>query len=103
MLKVLAPIFFGFVLYSPALAEEYVLPATNPIASVAFPDAWKSSIYDKGVEAISEDNQVYFAVEATDSSKVEESITQAISYLETKGVTVAAAVISPLFRNQALK
>jgi hypothetical protein len=27
-------------------------------------------------------------VEATDSSKVEESITQAISYLETKGVTV---------------
>jgi hypothetical protein len=53
MLKVLAPIFFGFVLYSPALAEEYVLPATNPIASVAFPDAWKSSIYDKGVEAIS--------------------------------------------------
>jgi hypothetical protein len=88
MLKILAPIFFGLALSFSALADEYVLPATNPIASVTFPDAWKSSIYDKGVEAISDDNQVYFAVEATDSSKVEQSITQALSYLETKGVTV---------------
>jgi hypothetical protein len=55
---------------------------------VTFPDAWKSSIYDKGVESISADNQVYFAVEATDSSRIETSITEALQYLQTKGVNV---------------
>jgi hypothetical protein len=44
---------------------------------VTFPDAWKSSIYGKGIESISGDNQVYFAVEATDSSRIENSITEA--------------------------
>jgi hypothetical protein len=88
MLKVLPTICFGLILGSSAMAEEYVLPATDPIASVTFPDEWKSSIYAKGVESISGDNQVYFAVEATDSSRVEASITEALEYLQTKGVNV---------------
>ena len=79
MRKVLLTIFSRLLLYSSAWADEYVLPATNPVASVTFPDAWKSSIYDKGVESISADNQVYFAVEATDSSRIETSITEAIA------------------------
>jgi hypothetical protein len=88
MRKVLFTTLVGLLLYSSASADEYVLPATNPVASVTFPDAWKSSVYDKGVESISGDNQVYFAVEATDSSRVESSISEALQYLQTKGVNV---------------
>lgn len=88
MRKVLFTTFFGLILCSSAWADEYVLPANSPVASVTFPDAWKSSIYEKGVESISGDNQVYFAVEATDSSQIENSITEALQYLQTKGVNV---------------
>jgi hypothetical protein len=88
MWKVLFTTLFDLLLYSSAWADEYVLPEDNPVASVTFPDAWKSSIHDKGVEAISGDNQVYFAVEATDSSRIENSITEALQYLHTKGVNV---------------
>ena len=88
MRKVVFTTLFGLLLYSSAWADEYVLPANDPVASVTFLDAWKSSIYERGVESISGDSQVYFAVEATDSSRIENSITEALQYLQTKGVNV---------------
>ena len=85
VLAALAAIIVGS---SSAFADEYVLPATNSYASVAFPDAWKSSIYDRGVEAISSDNQTYVAVEAINVSNVESAVTNALEYLKSKGVNV---------------
>ena len=49
------------------LAKTFKVPDEGSFASITIPDDWKSKEIDKGVESQSADNEVYFAVEATDA------------------------------------
>jgi hypothetical protein len=72
-----------------AFAKEYKLPdEESAYASVEIPDDWKSETYDKGVEAVSEDGEVYLAIEAVGGESLDKSIEEALEYLKKQGVTV---------------
>ncbi len=75
----------------PAVAGTFKLPDEKAYCSVTIPDSWKPEAYDNGVEALSEDEEVYLAIESTDTGNVEKSMQEAFDYLKKKGVEVDAS------------
>lgn len=81
-------VLFALALLTPALAKTFKLPDEESFASITIPDDWKSKEIDAGVEAQSADDEVYFAVEATDAKGMDKAIAEAVEYLSGQGVTV---------------
>ena len=80
-----------FALLASAWAGDFKLPDQSPVASFSIPASWKPAEYEDGVEAVSDDESVYIAVEATDlssASVIEDAMRQSLSYLKKKGVEV---------------
>src|SRR5436305_846831 len=89
MKKILAAILWASVCISAsALANTYELPDEKPIAAVTIPGKRKPDQYEDGVEAVSDDGEVYLAVESTDSKNVKKAMEDAFKYLKKKGVKV---------------
>ncbi|MEY2490473.1 MAG: hypothetical protein QOC70_2415 [Verrucomicrobiota bacterium] len=88
MKKFSLALLFALALLTPAIAKTFKLPDEGSFATITIPDDWKSKEIDKGVESQSADNEVYFAVEATDAKGMDKSIEEAVSYLKGQGVTV---------------
>ncbi len=73
-----------------ASAQTFKLPDDKPIVSIDIPKSWEPVTYDDGVEATSDDGEVYLAVEATSAKGVKDSIEEAVKYLMKKGVKIKA-------------
>ena len=67
MKKLSLALLFALALVTPSFAKTFKVPDEGSFASITIPDDWKSKEIDKGVESQSADNEVYFAVEATDA------------------------------------
>jgi hypothetical protein len=79
---------FALALLTPAFAKTFKVPDEDSFASITIPDDWKSKEIDKGVESQSKDDQVYFAVEASDAKGLDKTIEDAIDFLKEQGVTI---------------
>ena len=88
MKKISLALLFALALVTPAFAKTFKIPGEDSFASITIPDDWKSKEIDKGVESQSADNEVYFAVEATDAKGMDKAIEEAVKYLHEQGVTV---------------
>jgi hypothetical protein len=88
MKKISLAVLFAFALLTPAFAKTFKVPDEDSFASITIPDSWKPKEIDKGVEAQSSDDEVYFAVEATDAKGMDKTIEEAVEYLKDQGVTV---------------
>ena len=88
MKKLSLAVLFAFALLTPAFAKTFKVPEEKSFASITIPDDWKSKEIDKGVESQSADDEVYFAVEATDAKGMDKSIEEAVQFLMEQGVTV---------------
>jgi hypothetical protein len=88
MKKLSLAVLFAFALLTPAFAKTFKVPDEDSFASITIPDSWKPKEIDKGVEAQSSDDEVYFAVEATDGKGMDKTIQEAVEYLKDQGVTV---------------
>jgi hypothetical protein len=81
-------VLFAFALLTPAFAKTFKVPDEGAFASITIPDSWTTKEIDKGVESQSKDDEVYFAVEATDSKGLDKTIDEAVDFLKEQGVTV---------------
>ena len=72
----------------PLVAGTHKVPSEDPVATVTIPDEWKTDNVEGGIEATSNDGEVYLAIEETDSDSIKESLDEAVKYLKSKGVTV---------------
>jgi hypothetical protein len=79
---------FALALLPPAFGKTFKVPDEESFTSITIPDDWKSKEIDAGVEAQSADDEVYFAVEATDAKGMDKAIVEAVEYLSGQGVTV---------------
>jgi hypothetical protein len=75
----------------PAEAKTYAIPATDPVATISFPDSWTIEELDYGVEGEPSDSSIYVAVEAHDLVDIKSAVTDVLEYLDEKGVTVDVA------------
>ena len=71
-----------------AFGGTHKVPKEDPVATITIPDEWKTEEIEDGIEATSNDGEVYLAIEETDSDSIKESMEEAMSYLKSKGVTV---------------
>jgi hypothetical protein len=81
---------FSLALLTPSFAKTFKVPDEESFASITIPDDWDSKEIDKGVESQSADDEVYFAVEATDAKGMDKSIEEAVEFLKRQGVTIDA-------------
>lgn len=88
MKKLTLALLVAFALATPSFAKTFKVPEEGAFASITIPDDWNSKEIDDGVESQSADNEVYFAVEATDAKGMDKAIEAAIQYLHEQGVTV---------------
>jgi hypothetical protein len=72
----------------PAFAKTFELPEANPAISVNFPNSWKPSETENGVEATSPDGETYIAVETATAKGMDKLIDEDIKFLNDQGVTV---------------
>jgi hypothetical protein len=79
---------FALALVTPGFAKTFKVPDEGSFASITIPDDWKTKEIDKGVESQSKDNQVYFAVEASDAKGLDKTIEEAVDFLKEQGVTI---------------
>ncbi len=81
---VLAIIFAG-----PAAAETYKIPEDSPVATVTVPDkGWDVTAIDRGIEASTDDDEVYLAIEGVPMKKLVELVGDTVRYLSRAGVSV---------------
>ena len=88
MKKLSLALLFALALVAPSFAKTFKIPEEGSFASITIPDDWKSKEIDNGVESQSADDEVYFAVEATDAKGMDKAIEEAVKYLQGQGVTV---------------
>jgi hypothetical protein len=72
-------------------AKTYTVPDPGAVAIVTIPDDWTATALPKGVEALSEDEAVYVAIEVTDLQDVAKAIADAIVWLKSKDVVLDRA------------
>ncbi|MDQ6765830.1 MAG: histidine kinase [Verrucomicrobiota bacterium] len=72
----------------PGFAGTHKLPEDKPLATITIPDAWETDDIDAGIEATSDDGEVYLAVETTDAANVKAAMDESIKFFKDKGVTV---------------
>ena len=77
-------------LIATAFAKTYKLPEGESVVSITVPDSWETDEIEDGIESTSDDGEVYFYAEMTDSASVKDAMTEAVTYLQSKGVTVDA-------------
>jgi hypothetical protein len=88
MKKLSLALLVALALVTPSFAKTFKIPEESSFASITIPDDWKSKEIDSGVESQSADDEVYFAVEATDAKGMDKAIEEAVKYLQGQGVTV---------------
>jgi len=76
------------LLATTAHAGEVKFPADAPVATITIPDAWKTTPTDSGIEVSSDDDAVYFSIDAQDAKDTNETLKEAIDYLNSQKVTV---------------
>lgn len=88
MTKLGTTVFLTASLAVSSFAETHKVPEEKPVATVSIPDDWKTNAFDDGVEATSEDGEVYLAIEKANAKGVSDSMDEALKYLKDKGVKV---------------
>lgn len=67
-------------------AGTFELPEDKPVVSINIPKGWKPQTFENGVEGVSDDDDVYIAVEYATAGDIEEATKETIEYLVKKGV-----------------
>lgn len=78
------------LLPASADAKSYQLGAPV-VATVELPDAWSPNVTERGVEATTDDDEIYVAVTIASVTNVEDSTKQALAYLVSQGVEIDPA------------
>lgn len=74
----------------PAAAATFEL-GSPPVARITLPDAWSPKVTARGVEATTDDDEIYVAVRPAALASTEEAVRQALAYLLEQGVKIDAS------------
>jgi hypothetical protein len=82
----------ALVFAAPAAAETYKIPDDAPIATINVPDdGWDVTMIDRGIEASTDDDEVYLAIEGVPMKNLVELVGDTVKYLNRAGVSVDKA------------
>lgn len=81
----------AFCMMTAAQAAEMPFPSDEPVAVVDWPDGWQAQETDTGVDASSPDDSIYLAIDVSDTKDASTTVTDALKYFASKGVTADPA------------
>jgi hypothetical protein len=87
----LAAALVTMLLPSASFAATLLFPSDDPVAQITIPDAWGPEETDYGIQANSDDDAIYIAIDVADDKTTEKVITDAFVFLQNNGVTVDTA------------
>jgi len=87
----LAAAFATMLLPSASFAATLLFPDSDPVAQITIPDSWEPEDTDYGIQANSDDDAIYIAIDVADDKTTEKVITDAFTFLQNNGVTVDTA------------
>ncbi|WP_439573456.1 hypothetical protein [Phreatobacter sp.] len=79
-----------FLMPVAASAATYQL-GSPPFAEITLPDAWSPKVSERGVEATTDDDEIYVAVRPAGVASTEDAVKQTLSYLIEQGVKIDAS------------
>lgn len=89
MKKLLLTLLVAAALAAPSFAKEFKLPDEgDAVVSVTVPDAWKPKATTTGVEANSDDEELYFSVDLASGKKLDALIDEAFEDFKTHKVVL---------------
>jgi len=80
----------SIMLQAPASAATYDL-GSPPVAQVSLPDAWSPKVTERGIEATTDDDEIYVAVRPVSMANTEDAVKQTLTYLVEQGVRIDAS------------
>ena len=82
-----------FLLFYSVIAHAGTMEVrpSEPIAKFTIPDDWKTSRIDRGIEAISKDEEVYFWIESYKPDEFQQIIAEHNAYWKEQGVTITSS------------
>lgn len=78
----------AFLLPSASFAATLLFPSDDPVAQINIPDAWGPEETDYGIQANSDDDAIYLAIDVADDKTTNKVIEDAFKFLENNGVNV---------------
>ncbi|MDB5523185.1 MAG: hypothetical protein JWM58_948 [Rhizobium sp.] len=78
----------ALLLATSAQAAEMNFPSDAPVATITIPDSWNPKETETGIDATSDDNSIYLAVDVADAKDTDAVVKDAVEYLAGQGVTV---------------
>lgn len=89
MKKLIAAAALAAMMFPAAsFAKTLAFPSDNPVARITIPDSWGPEETDTGIEATSDDNAIYLAIDVADASEAGKAVDEAIKFLDKNGVKV---------------
>jgi hypothetical protein len=77
-------------IFAPAssFAETLKFPSEAPIAEITIPDSWSPEETDSGIQATSDDEAIYLAIDIANEKTSDKVIDDAFQFLKDNGVNV---------------
>lgn len=88
MKRLLLSALLALVLPAAASARTLDLPSGAPVATVTLPDGWNPEETSTGVQATSDDNGIYVALDVAKAAGIDAALTQTVDFLTKAGVTL---------------
>ena len=79
---------FAVTLSSVSYAASVEFPSDAPVATIDFPDGWKPTETESGIEAMPEDQSIYFSIDVAEKGTTDKIIDDVFAFLEKNGVKV---------------
>lgn len=81
----------ALLLPTVSFSATLLFPSADPVAQITIPDDWDPEETDYGIQANSDDDAIYLAIDVADDKNTEKVITDAFKFLENNGVSVDTA------------
>jgi hypothetical protein len=75
-------------LAGPVCAKNFAFPESNPTATVAIPNSWKTESIEYGFEARSPDNDVYLSIESVSAKAMDKMLNANMAWMKTNKIKV---------------
>ncbi|MBU6207309.1 MAG: hypothetical protein KGQ42_06445 [Alphaproteobacteria bacterium] len=87
---------FMLLLTSGANAKNVAVPERNPVITMVFPDSWKATEIERGYDAVSPDDGVYFSVESAPMSQKDQLVDENNKWMASNSITPISRTTSAL-------
>jgi hypothetical protein len=80
---------FGLLLTVTCVsAKNYAFPVKNPVGTIVLPDNWKITSIDRGLEAKSSHDDVYFSIENANNKNIDKIMKEMVEWLKENKIEI---------------